>query len=194
MIGITGGIGSGKSTIARALAQRGYTVYDCDKEAKRIIISDTEVQKAITDLLGEEAFSTTDKGLQYNIGYVAGIVFRDEEKRKALNAIVHPAVGSDILHVMPDFVESAILFDADLDTLCEYIIIVDAPMPVRVYRTIARDYNGIASPENIAKVNARIRTQRDYESTIGPNILHINNDGNTSIAELAEICTKLAEK
>ena len=56
IIGITGGIGSGKSTIARELARRGFVVYDCDQEAKRIIAENADVQQEIIDLLGEEAF------------------------------------------------------------------------------------------------------------------------------------------
>lgn len=58
LIGITGGIGSGKSTVARALAKQGFAVYDCDAEAKRIVSEDNDVQRAIVDLLGSEAFKS----------------------------------------------------------------------------------------------------------------------------------------
>ena len=75
IIGITGGIGSGKSTIARALAARGYAVYDCDKEAKRIIAENKDVQQQIIALLGEEAFI---EGI-YNTAYVAQRVFHEPE-------------------------------------------------------------------------------------------------------------------
>ena len=73
IIGITGGIGSGKSTIARALAARGYAVYDCDKEAKRIISENKAVQQQIIALLGPEAFVN---GV-YNTSYVAQRVFAE---------------------------------------------------------------------------------------------------------------------
>ena len=129
MIGITGGIGSGKSTIARALAERGYAVYDCDKEAKRIIAEDGNVQEQIIALLGEEAFievpsDQVPSTKVYNTAYVAGNVFATPELLEKLNGIVHPAVKEDILAKRPDFVESAILYEAGLDVLCDRIIVV----------------------------------------------------------------------
>lgn len=113
--GITGGIGSGKSTIAQELIRRGYMVYDCDREAKRIIAEDKDIKQAIVDLLGAEAFADG----RYNTAYVAKRVFAEPELLRKLNAIVHPAVGKDILAKQPDFVESAILYESGLDTLCK---------------------------------------------------------------------------
>lgn len=167
IIGITGGIGSGKSTIARELAKRGYTVYDCDQEAKRIIAENADVQQEIIDLLGEESFVD---GI-YNRAYVAKRVFEDSRLLEALNAIVHPAVGLDIMKRKPDFVESAILYESGLDILCDRIIVVDAPEKIRIARTLNRNYD----------VRARIKAQK-----IPTGDLVINNDGKTSIAELAD--------
>ena len=175
IIGITGGIGSGKSTIAQELAKRGFVVYDCDREAKRIIAEDSEVKKAIIGLLGEEAFVDG----RYNTAYVSQRVFADKALLDQLNAIVHPAVKNDILAKQPDFVESAILYEAGMDTLCVKVIAVDAPEDVRVARTIERDYQGAASEENINKVRARIRAQKAHTGD-----LTIINDGKTSIAEI----------
>lgn len=110
IIGLTGGIGSGKSTIARELAKQGFAIYDCDREAKRIIEEDKDVQQAIIDLLGHEAFAD---GV-YNTKYVAKRVFEEPELLAALNTIVHPKVREDILKRKPDFIESAILFEAGL--------------------------------------------------------------------------------
>ena len=84
IVGITGGIGSGKSTIAQALRQRGFSVYDCDEEAKRIIVEDEAVRKAIVGLLGEKAYVDG----KYNTAYVAQRVFEDAGLREQLNAIV----------------------------------------------------------------------------------------------------------
>ena len=170
MIGITGGIGSGKSTIAHELAQRGYTVYDCDREAKRIITEDPEVRKAIIDLLGEEAFA----GGTYNTAYVAQRVFENSSLREALNAIVHPAVGKDILQRQPDFIESAILFESGLNRLCDKVIVIDAPEEIRIARTLNRNYD----------VRARIRAQK-----IPTGDLTIHNDGTESIASLVDKIT-----
>ena len=180
MIGLTGGIGSGKSTIAQALVRRGFTVYDCDREAKRIIAEDTQVQAAIIDLLGEEAFVDG----RYNTEYVAKRVFAEPELLQRLNSIVHPAVGKDILQKKPDFVESAILYEAGLDKLCEQVVVIDAPEEVRIARTIARDYRGEATEENIHKVRARMGTQERHEGD-----LVVFNDGKNSIEDLAAIIT-----
>ena len=201
IIGITGGIGSGKSTIARALAARGYAVYDCDREAKRIIAENKDVQQQIIALLGPEAFVN---GV-YNTSYVAQRVFREPELLERLNLIVHPAVKADIIRHSPLsgsaasplinppflFLESAILFEAGLDSLCDKIFVIEAPEDIRIARTIARDYHGDASPENIDKVRARIRAQRPYLSSIhlssiGRQAVIIPNDGRKSIEELAE--------
>ena len=186
IIGITGGIGSGKSTIAKELAKHGYTVFDCDKEAKRIIEENENVQTSIITILGEEAF----KDGHYNTSYVAQKIFSPspigEGRGKAsllaqLNAIVHPAVAQDIISTKPDFVESAILYESGFDTLCDRIIVVDAPEEVRIARTINRDYQGQATTENISKVRARINTQKKHQGD-----LLIINDGNSPISELAD--------
>ena len=189
MIGITGGIGSGKSTIAKALAQRGFTVYDCDEEAKRIVDENPDVQQEIIELLGEEAFLKKGPGLIYNTTYVAKRVFADETLLAKLNTIIHPAVGLDIMQRKPDFVESAILYESGLDILCDKIIVVDAPIEVRIARTIARDYTGKATPENIAKVHARMQAQQTHQGD-----LTIYNDGQTPVLQLAEEIIKFTEK
>ncbi len=191
IIGITGGIGSGKSTIAHELAQRGYSVYECDKEAKRIIAENPDVQQEIIDLLGEEAFIYHLSSIIYNTQYVAKRVFADPHLLEALNAIVHPAVGLDIMKRQPDFVESAILYESGLDILCDRVIVIDAPEDIRIARTIARDYHGDASPANIDKVRARIHAQRPYLSSIhlssiGRQAVIILNDGHIPIPELVD--------
>jgi len=190
IIGITGGIGSGKSTIAHELAQRGYTVYDCDQEAKRIIAENPDVQQEIIDLLGEEAFIHTPYTIHrtpiYNTQYVAKRVFADPHLLEALNAIVHPAVGLDIMKRQPDFVESAILYESGLDILCDRVIVIDAPEDIRIARTIARDYHGDASHANIDKVRARIHAQ-----TIPTGDLTILNDGQRPIPELVDEIIKV---
>ena len=187
IIGLTGGIGSGKSTIARELEKQGFAVYDCDREAKRIIAEKKDVQTAIIKLLGEEAFVNG----HYNTAYVAQRVFDKKELLEQLNKIVHPAVKADIIRqtsaVRLLFVESAILCEAGLDDLCEKIIVVEAPEAMRIERVIARDYKGDASPENINKVRARVGAQENaYASIPQQKRLTIINDGQTSIDELVQ--------
>ena len=178
IVGITGGIGSGKSTIAQALRQRGFSVYDCDAEAKRIIVEDEVVRKAIVGLLGEKAYVDG----KYNTSYVAQRVFEDSSLREQLNAIVHPAVEQDIRVKQPDFVESAILYESGLDKLCAKVIVVDAPEEVRLARTLNRNYD----------VRARMRAQervKSQESRVDSNTLLLCNDGKESIEALVEKIT-----
>ena len=182
IVGITGGIGSGKSTIAKELANRGYMIYDSDCEAKRIIETDFSVRQAICELLGEEAFIDG----QYNTAYVSSRVFANRSLLESLNKIVHPAVIKDIRQRKGLlFVESAILFESRLDKLCDKIVIIDAPEDIRIARVIARDYNGNATEDNIAKVRARIKAQQF--SFAHPAALHILNDGKTPIKNLVDL-------
>ena len=178
IVGITGGIGSGKSTIAQELAKRGFTVYDCDREAKRIIVEDEAVRKAIVGLLGEKAYVDG----KYNTAYVAQRVFEDSSLREQLNAIVHPAVEQDIRVKQPDFVESAILYESGLDKMCAKVIVVDAPEEIRLARTLNRNYD----------VRARMRAQervKSQESRVDSNTLLLCNDGKESIEALVEKIT-----
>ena len=202
LVGITGGIGSGESTIVQVLAARGYAVYDCDREAKRIIVENAEVRKAIIALLGTEAFVPSPQHPftgSYNTSYVSQRVFAEPELLQQLNAIVHPAVKEDIRVQSSEFrvqnsefsvlfVESAILFEAGIDSLCDRIVVVDAPEEVRLQRTIARDYHGEATEEHINKVRARMRAQQfrpTEEQKATKKVLTVINDGRTSISDLA---------
>ena len=199
IIGLTGGIGSGKSYIAQALAQRGYAVYDCDREAKRIIAENKEVQAAIIDLLGEEAFIYHQSSIIYNTEYVAKRVFADPKLLNELNKIVHPAVKEDILSrthsLTPSFIESAILFESGLDKLCDKIVVVTAPEETRIARTIARDYQGAATPENINKVRARIRAQKEIPAGTGVSqgkLLTVVNDGSSVLSSIIDRISRFA--
>ena len=186
IIGITGGIGSGKSVIAKQLRQMGYEVYDTDSEAKRLIVEDTNVRKQITALFGEEVYQD---GV-YQTALVAQKVFADQTLLAHLNAIVHPAVHQDILNrysptftdihrYSPIFIECAILYTAHLDELCDKVVVVTAPEEVRLARTIARDNS------DINKVRARMRVQNVEEDLRRADIIIIN-DGTTSIPNLCE--------
>ena len=188
------------------LAKRGFAVYDCDREAKRIIAENEDVQAAIIDLLGEEAFIKSQiknqKSRIYNTPYVAKRVFENPQLLDALNRIVHPAVKEDICQrsglsakrsvlCQPKavlFIESAILFEANLDDLCDKIILVDAPEDIRIARTIARDYQGEASEDNINTVRARMKSQPSVTGDRLPDkkTTVLMNDGTYSISALAD--------
>ena len=182
LIGITGGIGSGKSTIAKQLRKMGYAVYDTDSEAKRLIVEDAAVRQQIEQLFGKEVYAD---GV-YQTALVAQRVFTDKSLLAQLNAIVHPAVKADILrwvhtinHSTPCFVECAILYQAGFDTLCDKVVAVTAPEDIRLARAVARDHS------TIEKVRARMRTQATEQDRLRANII-INNDGQTPIPTLCE--------
>ena len=193
IIGLTGGIGSGKSTIAKQLRLMGYEVYDTDSEAKRLIVEDAHVREQIETLLGKEVYQDD----VYQTALVAQKVFADKTLLARLNAIVHPAVRQDILKKFRStsellnsnsaasepselfFIECAILYTAHLDALCDKVVVVTAPEDVRLARTIARDHS------DIDKVRARMRAQNIEEDLNRADII-INNDGNTPIPILCE--------
>lgn len=192
IVGLTGGIGSGKSFIAQELSKHGFVIYDCDREAKRIIAENKDVQTAITDLLGEEAFVDG----KYNTAYVVKRVFEDSKLLEGLNKIVHPAVVKDIRDSKDPkdtlIVESAILFQAGLAPLCDKIVVVTAPEDVRIARTIARDYQGAATPENINKVRARIHAQKEIPASTevpqGKILTVVNDDASILSCIIDRIC------
>ena len=182
VIGITGGIGSGKSTITKQLCKMGYAIYDTDSEAKRLIVEDITVRQQIEQLLGKEVYAD---GV-YQTALVAQRVFADKSLLAQLNAIVHPAVKADILrwvHTInnstPCFVECAILYQAGFDALCDIVVVVTAPEEIRIERVIARDYS------SIDKVRARMRAQNTEQDILRADWV-INNDGKTPIPTLCE--------
>lgn len=185
LIGLTGGIGSGKSVISNELRKMGYAVYDSDKEAKRLILENEQVREKMIELFGKEVYRD---GI-YQTGLVAQQVFADSSLLAQLNAIVHPAVKEDLLrwsHAQMGlsknqilFVECAILYQAGLDILCEKVVVVTAPEEIRLARVVARDCT------DINKVRARMRAQ-EVEKDIEKADILINNDGNKAIPTLCE--------
>ena len=94
LIGITGGIGAGKSVVSRILRHRGYPVYDCDSEAKRLMDTDAEVISGLKSLLGDSIYSADGK---LDRGEMSRRLFSDDEIRRGVNGIVHSAVRRDLM-------------------------------------------------------------------------------------------------
>lgn len=141
VVGLTGGIGSGKTTVADLFKQQGIPVYIADVEAKKLMHENKDVVNAINQLFGESAYT---KG-KLNRAFIADIVFKDKEKLEALNAIVHPAVHNHFktwcANQKSKYVikEAAILFENDGYKQCDYTILVTAPIASRIERVISRD-------------------------------------------------------
>ena len=140
-VGITGGIGSGKSTVCRLFAERGVAVYDTDAAAKRLMAEDEALKRGIVARFGAESY----RDGVLNRPYLAERVFGDDKEREALNGLVHPAVIADFEHWAEEqqgeyvVLESAILFEAGLDKHLDRVVAVLAPEALRVERAMKRD-------------------------------------------------------
>ena len=185
IIGVTGGIGSGKSTVLRAVARQGFQVYDCDREAKRIIIEDAKVREQMIALFGEEVYADGT----YQTNYVAAQVFANPEKLGKLNAIVHPAVMEDISNQQSDilFVESAILVSSGLAKLCDAVVLITAPEEERIERVLLRAAKR-GQQMDANHVRARIHAQMAEEESLQQTTydLKLVNDDATPIADIVE--------
>ncbi|NER11071.1 dephospho-CoA kinase [Muriicola jejuensis] len=140
-VGLTGGIGSGKTTVARMFQDLGVPVYNSDAEARRLMNQDVALKEQIIGLLGKEAYREGE----LDRPFVAGKVFGDKKLLKSLNSIVHPAVRSDFKawaarqdtpYVLQ---EAAILFENGSGADFDHMILVTAPKKVRIRRIIDRD-------------------------------------------------------
>jgi len=175
--GITGGIGSGKTTVCRIFEALGVPVYDADYRAKGLIQNDPSIRKSLVDIFGPEAYLP---GGVYNRTFISEIVFRDPAKLAALNAAVHPALEKDSLDWHREkagegypytLKEAAILVESGGYRLLDALIVVTAPEDVRIRRVVARD--GLQA----ADVRARIRNQLPEKEKIKLADFLIINDG-----------------
>ncbi len=140
-VGLTGGIGSGKSTVASFFVELGVPVYNSDQEARRLMKTSKKIKKAIKSLLGKNAYN----GKKLNKTYISAKIFKDRNLLHELNAIVHPAVKKDFLkwktkQKAPYVIqETALIFENKSQDLYDQIILVVAPENERLQRIIARD-------------------------------------------------------
>jgi dephospho-CoA kinase len=173
-IGITGGIGSGKSIVSRILQLMGYPVYSSDQRAKELMHEDQSLIAGLKELFGEEAY--LDSNL--NRPFIAAQIFRDDSKRTAMNNLVHPAVRADFQNWKNQqntslvFQESALLFETGSYKLFDGVILVSAPKEVRMQRIKERDQ---LTDE---KVQARFDAQLSEEEKMKLTNYIIFNDGN----------------
>lgn len=160
VIGLTGGIGTGKTTVAEIFKNKGYGVYNSDQRAKELMTEDTELKHQIIQLLGEESYLPND---ELNRKFIAQKIFSNKELLKKQNALVHPAVAKDFLlwkeKQNKEFCikEAAILFESGSYKQFDKVILVSAPLEIRIKRVKERDS---ASEEEIRK---RIENQANQE-------------------------------
>ncbi|MEH6704185.1 MAG: dephospho-CoA kinase [Galbibacter orientalis] len=141
IVGLTGGIGSGKSTVAKFFKELGVPVYIADLEAKKLMETNDDIRRDIISIFGAEAYENNLP----NRKYLAEIVFENPEKLEQLNAIIHPAVGKHFeewyqQQKAPYVIkEVAILFENGGDKQCDLVITVTAPKEIRIERVLKRD-------------------------------------------------------
>jgi dephospho-CoA kinase len=190
-VGITGGIGSGKTTVCKIFKTLGVPVYDADERAKYLLNHDAEIIEQVKKLLGEESYL---KG-ELNRVYVSKKVFNDKKLLEQYNAIVHPAVADDTLkwsqrHSNAPYVlkEAALLVESGAYKFLDKLIVVTAPLEIRIQRVMQRD--------NVSResVEARIRNQMDEAEIIKFADFIIVNDGKQAlIKQVMQIHHKLSE-
>ena len=172
-IGITGGIGSGKSYVCQRLKAHGIDVYDCDAAAKRLIRTSTTIRQQLTALIGPEVYI----GDQLDKAVVTHFLLESEANAKAIDQIVHPAVFRDFEESGMEWMESAILYESGINQLVDRVIVVTAPEEVRIQRVMQRD--GISREKTLQWIQRQwpqeeVRQRADYE---------IINDGKADIDE-----------
>lgn len=191
-VGITGNMGSGKTTVCKIFELLGIPVYYADDRAKEILQSDPEVIKQVKDLLGDDVYDAQNV---LDKKRVAAVVFNEPEFLDKYNAIIHPAVLRDSekwmsRHLSFPYVikEAALLFEAGGHKQLDKVICVTAPMALRIQRIQIRD------KISVEDIRARLRNQMSEAEKVELSDFIIYNDGNTPlIRQVLNIHEKLLE-
>ncbi len=185
-IGITGGIGSGKSLVSEIISQAGYKVLNADDIAKQIMVEDESVRELIISTFGTDSY----KGKELNRGYIASKAFSSVENVNKLNSIVHPPMVHKINELMDEelkerkivFVEAALVFEAEVDAILDHVLLVTADEEVRISRIKERD--------NLSEVEIRDRIKFQIPENEKENLADFTIKNNGSLADL-EMKTKM---
>lgn len=182
-IGITGGMGAGKSTICKVFGQLGIAIYDADSRAKWLMNNDVDLKKIISEGFGWDSYTRKE---ELNREYLAKVVFNNEEKLALLNSIVHPAVKKDyelwVAEHKDDpysLKEAALLFESKTYKILHKVIVVTCPIETRIERIMKRDH---VKKEDILK---RIQNQMTDRDRMSKADWVIFNDGQHSLINQA---------
>lgn len=187
-VGLTGGIGSGKSTVAQIFEVLGIPVYYADIEAKRLMNEDPELKSAIIKLFGRRSFSNNSLDRKF----ISSIVFSDPEKLELLNALVHPATKKDgeawmQKQISPYAIhEAALIFEAKVNDRLDHVIGVSSPEDLRIKRAMERDD---VSRDEVMK---RMSRQLDENSKMSKcDFVLVNDEEQLLIPQVLELHKKL---
>lgn len=173
-LAITGGIGSGKSVVARMLSILGVPVYDCDSNAKRLMVSDAYIVSELKRMFGEECYE--DDGT-LNRQYVASCIFTDKQNIKRVNSLVHPVVKRDFESWAEKqnsnlvAVETAILYESGIIESVDKVLVVWADRETAIERTVRR------SGMNRSQVENRLDNQMSTDDLLLMSDYSLYNDG-----------------
>ena len=185
-IGVTGGIGSGKSFLSSMLKERGIPVFDSDTEAKKLMLTDVFISASLKSLLGEDVYT----GGKLNKPLLASYIFSSADNAAKINSIVHPRVKKAFLSWADErfsggdrvvAIESAILFESGFSDVVDKIVTVVAPIDVRVSRVMSRDST------TRDKVMERINSQMGDDEKISKSDFIIENDGRKPLNEQIDV-------
>ena len=179
-VGITGGIGSGKTTVCRFFEAVGIPIYHSDEEMKRLLNTDTHLIHQIKNIFGEDAYNQEG----YNRNVVGKIAFEEPEKLKALEAVAHPLIRKDLnawfarqKNVPYAICESALIFEGDFFTHFDKIIAVTAPLDERIERIMFREWGRLTQRD----VEKRVSKQISQDEMVKRADFIIDNDGEQSL-------------
>lgn len=174
---ITGGIGSGKSVVSRLCRLQGYRVYDCDREAKNLMVRDNNLRQELISLLGEDIYNSAGV---INSARLSSVLFAEAGIREAVNSLVHKAVLDDVKsqgakHEGIMLVEAAVA-STGLGRLADRIWLVEAPEDIRIERVMTR--NSFSKEEIVKRIESQAS---EWERLDRSKTDIINNDGNASV-------------
>ena len=190
VVGLTGGIGSGKTTVAKLLEKQGIPVYYSDDRAKLLMQNSDEIRRELKAEFGEEVYNSD--GL--NREYLAKIVFGDKSRLKTLNSIVHPVVANDfkdwINSQESEIVvkEAAILFESGAFKTCDITVTVYTDVEERIERVQKRD--GVNRDQVLSRINNQWTDKQRNEKA---DIIIKNNDVDPTVENVGKLVEKLKE-
>ncbi len=177
-VGITGGIGAGKSIVCKVFKLLGTAIYDADQRAKELMQESPIVKQNIKDQFGHASYESSGK---INRSFLAKEVFSDEKKLEILNGIVHPAVDLDFINWVSNHIdhkyilkEAALLVETGSFKRLDFLIVVSAPEEIRIKRILERDKH-----RTVKDIRAIISNQLAEEVKVEAADFVIKNDDNT---------------
>lgn len=189
IIGLTGGIGSGKTTVSKIFETMGCTIYNSDEKAKELYFNPS-IKKLVINLLGTKAYLSPS---EINKEYISKTVFSNPSLLHKLNEIIHPAVKEDFTNFKHKFSsksliikESALLFETNINKDVDYSILITAPTDIKIKRVMSR--NHISKEEIEKRMNAQ---WTDEQKKALANAVIINDDSTALIPQVISIIEKL---